>query len=150
MYTYCTHHKAHLMCIQCSSAPSTISAAAEQRQDVEMTYARPLPPNPNSAHCPTNWGPPTNLAQVQIPCSQIRRESKSRGFAEIGGLQRKGLKREGLAGPGLARTLIDLSSYKGGLCGLTVGRRDWEFFSEGFLLPKVMINALLVVLVVPL
>ena len=65
-------------------------------------------------------------------------------------MQRKGLKREGLAGPGLARTLIDLSSYKGRLCGLTVGRRDWEFFSEGFLLPKVMINALLVVLVVPL
>ena len=60
------------------------------------------------------------------------------------------VKYQSVAGPGLARTLIDLSSYKGGLCGLTVGRRDWEFFSEGFLLPKVMINALLVVLVVPL
>ena len=111
------------MCIQCSPAPSTISAAAEQRQDVEMTYARPLPPNPNSAHCPTNWGPPTNLAQVQIPCSQIRRESKSRGFAEIGACRDRGLAEKGLEERGARRS---------GSCAHTY----WlEFIQRGALRP---------------
>ena len=77
-------------------------SAVQLWQDVEMTYGRPLPPNPNSVHCQTNWGLPSWL-RVQIRSSQIR-GSKGRGFAVKGladrGLEEKGLGEMGLADPG--------------------------------------------------
>ena len=67
---------------------------------MEMTYACPLPPNPNSLHCPTNWALPTWLG-LQIPSLQIR-GSKGRGFA-VKGLADRGLAEKGLEEMGCVR-----------------------------------------------
>ena len=109
-------------------------------QDVEMTYGQPLPPNPNSVHCQTNWGLPSWL-RLQIRSSQIR-GSKGRGFAVKGladrGLEEKGLGEMGLGEiRGLVHSHIPTESILRGLCRLTVGRWDWEV---GLLLTKAIIN----------
>ena len=62
----------------------------QRRADVEMTYARPLPPNPNSVHCPTNWGLPTKPARG----ADTKRGDK--------GLEKQGLCGEGPRDRGLA------------------------------------------------
>ena len=126
LYNYTCHAMQYIWRIQCSAValaryftvhyamPCSTYAVQWLLQDVEMTYGRPLPPNPNSVHCPTNWGLPTWL-RVQIRSSQIR-GSKGRGFAD------RGLEERGARWDGACRS--------GGLCTLTYQLNPyWEGFA---------------------